>query len=392
VATSGHRADEDIQLIESVAYEMMPKFGYTAHLVGVSTKPTAFSEADVRNFATLNHQGIQKMNAELQKENPADLKRRQLQSEILEFKKVRLEEWCDDDVLSDSVRGLLGTALSLKELASRLECGVTHDLRLLDGRNASYATASQRGYYPNEPDKLNQDATHCQVDITNNNLHWFSVFDGHGPAGDKCSSYAATHLPHSFISGIANGTEIKTAILNAHRDVHEQILADPTIDATQSGTTAITVLLEEEKCLVSNVGDSACILGSFSADGTTAINCLSTEQTPSRADERKRIEQAGGVILTVDQKDGRAPLGGTCRRLAEAPLRIWSQDTANKFPGCCFTRSLGDSIAHSLGVIARPEIFETTLNKEDQYVLIICSDGITECTLMVNDELFVLRN
>jgi len=55
---------------------------------------------------------------------------------------------------------------------------------------------------------------------------------------------------------------------------------------------------------------------------------------------------------------------------------VWSADD-KKYPGCALTRSLGDTVAHSLGVIALPEIFQHKLIPDDK-VFIVASDGITE--------------
>merc|ERR1719215_1647591 len=58
-------------------------------------------------------------------------------------------------------------------------------------------------------------------------------------------------------------------------------------------------------------------------------------------------------------------------------LRIWHKD-ANLSPGVAFTRSIGDKLAHSLGVIAHPDIIELKIEDSHRY-LILCSDGVTDC-------------
>lgn len=57
------------------------------------------------------------------------------------------------------------------------------------------------------------------------------------------------------------------------------------------------------------------------------------------------------------------------------PPRIWSPYGA--FPGTAFTRSLGDEIAETLGVIALPEITSLQLSEDDRFV-VIASDGVFE--------------
>jgi hypothetical protein len=59
-----------------------------------------------------------------------------------------------------------------------------------------YAWQSQRGYYPNDPRKKNQDA--CLVmphAETNGTAGYYGVYDGHGKYGDKCSEYVRDNIP-----------------------------------------------------------------------------------------------------------------------------------------------------------------------------------------------------
>jgi serine/threonine protein phosphatase PrpC len=382
-AETGLKMD-DIQLIESVAHQMMKKLGYDTHLVGVSANPTNFTEEAIMHFNELNKGGIQKMNDDLQKENPGDFDRREYQAEVLSFSPTLLEAcssweqtWSDTPCDSSCA-----SYLSDFDLELRLSIEPEGIIPLQEGGRVRWATASQRGYYPFEPDKPNQDASKSQVGIVNGgSLHWFSVFDGHGPDGHKCAEYAAVNIPTLFASEVSSGGSVKSALEKSHLTTHEHILAESSIDSRQSGTTAVSLLLDNNKCFVSNVGDSACILGSrTTTDGVITAKHLCTEHTPFRADERERIERAGGVIMTVDQRDGIASMSEHWNK-RDCPPRIWAPttDDSNKFPGCGFTRSIGDSVAHSLGVESKPEIFEYELETKD-CVLIIASDGITECT------------
>ena len=57
------------------------------------------------------------------------------------------------------------------------------------------------------------------------------------------------------------------------------------------------------------------------------------------------------------------------------PPRVWNQDL--EYPGTAFTRSIGDSLAESLGVIAEPELDSHRIGAADR-VIIAASDGIFE--------------
>lgn len=56
-------------------------------------------------------------------------------------------------------------------------------------------------------------------------------------------------------------------------------------------------------------------------------------------------------------------------------MRVWLKD--EEVPGLAMSRSLGDKVAQSVGVIPNPEILEYTLTKYDEFLL-IASDGVWE--------------
>jgi hypothetical protein len=112
--------------------------------------------------------------------------RREYQAKVLSFSPTLLEDcssweqtWSDTPCDSSCA-----SYLSDFDLELRLSIEPVGIIPLQEGGSVRWATASQRGYYPFEPDKPNQDANKSQVGIVNgSNLHWFSVFDGHGPDG-----------------------------------------------------------------------------------------------------------------------------------------------------------------------------------------------------------------
>jgi hypothetical protein len=54
-----------------------------------------------------------------------------------------------------------------------------------------YAWLSQRGYYPGQPDKANQDTVLVQEGVADNpQQHLFAVLDGHGEYGAECAVFA----------------------------------------------------------------------------------------------------------------------------------------------------------------------------------------------------------
>ena len=54
---------------------------------------------------------------------------------------------------------------------------------------------------------------------------------------------------------------------------------------------------------------------------------------------------------------------------------MWLPD--QEIPGLAMSRSMGDEVAHSVGVSACPEVLEFTLGPNDRFV-VIGSDGLWE--------------
>jgi serine/threonine protein phosphatase PrpC len=80
------------------------------------------------------------------------------------------------------------------------------------------------------------------------------------------------------------------------------------------------------------------------------------------------------VLFTSDEHGN--PLG---------PARVWLKN--QDIPGLAMSRSLGDGIAASVGVICDPEILEFNMTSEDKFI-VIGSDGIFE--FLSNEEVVKL--
>jgi serine/threonine protein phosphatase PrpC len=79
----------------------------------------------------------------------------------------------------------------------------------------------------------------------------------------------------------------------------------------------------------------------------------------------QRILKRGGRIDPFRDQMG-LPLG---------PNRVWLKN--ENIPGLAMSRSFGDRVAASVGVISEPEIVHKALEKEDKFI-IVASDGIWE--------------
>lgn len=77
------------------------------------------------------------------------------------------------------------------------------------------------------------------------------------------------------------------------------------------------------------------------------------------------LNKCGGRVLSYMDTEGN-PVG---------PARVWLKN--QNIPGLAMSRSLGDVVAHSVGVECTPEIKEFNLTKDDK-ILVIASDGLWE--------------
>jgi serine/threonine protein phosphatase PrpC/CRP-like cAMP-binding protein len=278
------------------------------------------------------------------------------------------------------------------EIQSRIESSSQTQLLEIDGVKLRYAFMSQRGYYPEAPDKDNQDAYVVipQFGADKENQAFFGVFDGHGKDGHYCARYARDNLPRAIAdkfakipSGNFNSKSIKQALSIAHNTTNDAMHADATFDDSLSGTTSISVLFRERTMYISNVGDSRAVIVSHTDDDRLVAKPLSSDQTPYRKDERERCKKYGARIMSMDQIEGLEPIHENWGdlNLGEAideggdPPRIWSPK--GDYPGTAFTRSLGDCVAEECGVVAEPEILEREIQPQDKFI-IIASDGVFE--------------
>lgn len=78
-------------------------------------------------------------------------------------------------------------------------------------------------------------------------------------------------------------TELGSALLKVNQGLHESI-----IDDSNSGTTALAVLIDVNTLIVANIGDCRCVVVSKSEDGKLNARALTSDQTPHRKDELER--------------------------------------------------------------------------------------------------------
>lgn len=147
------------------------------------------------------------------------------------------------------------------------------------------------------------------------------------------------------------------------------------IDTEFSGTTLSMAIVRGNKLTGVNIGDSRVILG-LKGDGDKLLaEEFTHDHKPDTPGEKERIIAAGGRVFAVQYDDG-----------IDGPPRVWLGHM--DVPGLAMSRSLGDAVAHTAGVISDPEFTEKDLDPESARVLVVATDGLWE--FIDNDETIAL--
>ena len=245
---------------------------------------------------------------------------------------------------------------------------------LPEGRVKKVGSYSQAGKGEDGFTKVNQDSflvLQNQYNLKDFNI--FSVMDGHGVNGHLVSRFVTKYFTSFFknnkkMNSNSNEDEvyyrlkkndgdiIKRAFRHAERDIEK----NSDIDANFSGTTCVMVLQVGEKLLCANVGDSRAIM----VKENNKIIPLSIDQKPDDPEESKRIIENGGEISQFEE-DGEK----------SGPFRVWKKGEV--YPGIAMSRSIGDFIATTLGVIPVPKFIDEKIDKDTKFI-VVASDGVWE--------------
>ena len=217
------------------------------------------------------------------------------------------------------------------------------------------------GYVAPGIQKINQDNFFIKKDFLNEPEQFFiGICDGHGIQGHLISEYVSNNLAN-FLNDI-NDESIKKAYLQIHDKLqHEK----NKIDSSLSGTTCTSIIISQNKVICANVGDSRAILARYENGIYNSIS-LSRDHKPTETDEMKRILLEGGRIKQFYDPKIKEYIG---------PERIWLKNS--EIPGLAMSRSIGDTIAHNVGVISEPEIKKINFTGTEKFI-VIASDGIWE--------------
>ena len=190
------------------------------------------------------------------------------------------------------------------------------------------------------------------------------VFDGHGTRGELVSEFTVQNLPSTLAQKLGTlprptptattatssssfWTTGTSTITNQRRMATIQALHDTYVELDQQapadpsgGSTATTILVQDEDIYIANTGDSRSFVVSY-RPSTKHVQLLyiSREDKPNLPDERARVEGLGGQVYI--------PKRGTSRVVYQDPI-------TGAPSGLAMSRSIGDWAAAKWGVIADP--------------------------------------
>eukprot|EP00240_Pyramimonas_obovata_P006370 CAMPEP_0118933426 /NCGR_PEP_ID=MMETSP1169-20130426/11980_1 /TAXON_ID=36882 /ORGANISM="Pyramimonas obovata, Strain CCMP722" /LENGTH=316 /DNA_ID=CAMNT_0006876183 /DNA_START=278 /DNA_END=1228 /DNA_ORIENTATION=- len=196
---------------------------------------------------------------------------------------------------------------------------------------------------------------------------FLGVFDGHGVQGLKASRFTGERMPMLLAQHPLLSTNYAQAFLDVCREVGRQLLSGTCgFDCQYSGTTAcFGMLTGNGTLLLGNVGDSRAVVGRADASGRVTGIDLTNDDKPTDAPEKARIEASGGRVAQMEYDPGEF----------DGPFRVFLREA--NIPGLAMSRSLGDGLAESVGVIPDPTCSEYRILPEDKFVL-LATDGLWE--------------
>jgi len=178
----------------------------------------------------------------------------------------------------------------------------------------------------------------------------FGVYDGHG--GEKAANYLKDNLHINILNQKQHLQEgnIREAILAGFLITDKQFRTTARAEGWNDGSTALVIILTNNKLVVGHVGDTRAVL----CRGKRALE-MTSDHKPDRPDELDRIESEGGEV-TSDSATGWVPRvnGHLAVSRAFGDIR------------------LKEPVSY---VIADPELNEIILVPDDQFI-IVASDGL----------------
>lgn len=230
-----------------------------------------------------------------------------------------------------------------------------------------------------------------------------AVMDGHGPCGDQvvsyCRKFVYDYCQEKQAEAVSDPTTFLTEMTESCNNALQR--SNCPVDCLASGSTAVFLLYCKDTVYFASVGDSRGVLATTNPPETVAAVQpqrgddrallhdikvrrsvspdvdlyavqMTVDQKPEEPGELERIKREGGMVMRLEDDNGKRV----------GPYRVWKVE--NLYPGIAMSRSLGDKLAHDVGVISTPIVTSKVLSKDEDFFLVLASDGVWD--MMENQE------
>ena len=220
----------------------------------------------------------------------------------------------------------------------------------------SYGAYTMAGTTCFRTTKTNQDSYLLKFDKNSNNESEYTlgIFDGHGNHGH----FLSQAIKQFFTSLPPYNNPSESTFLSIFKNLSNYINNSQNFESIISGSTVVLVHINFPKIFCINCGDSRAIL----ITKNNNIIELSRDQKPEIPEEKIRILKMGGRIDKIKGTNG--------------PMRVWYKN--EDYPGLAMSRSIGDQLAHKVGVSDEPEVKEFDANELNALAVVVASDGVWE--------------
>lgn len=124
-----------------------------------------------------------------------------------------------------------------------------------------------------------------------------------------------------------------------------------------ASSSSLASCCDEESTVETPVRSRKRSRANLSAEG------LTIDHKPDLLHEFSRITSAGGRVFSVRYADG-----------VVGPPRVWLGQA--NLPGLAMSRSIGDFVVHTAGVVSTPDITEMEIDCDSDCMLIVATDGL----------------
>ena len=277
---------------------------------------------------------------------------------------------------------------------------------------------TRKGRISEKIDKQNNQDSYLFIDnlLNLNDCCLLGIMDGHGTNGHFVSQYIKEQAKEFFqnkenyfrnkneeisLENIQNRLQSKnfSLIRKFYKKTNNE-LPDTKFDTHFSGSTCNLIFKLGKTIICSNTGDSRSIIIKENKNkqhqnnnnnnnnnniyskrindifSKYEVEELSFDHKPENKEEKDRILEKGGIVSQSENG-----------KLDDGPFRVWVK--GENYPGISMSRSLGDEVAESVGVISDPDFIVKNINDNYKYI-VSGSDGLFE--FMKNEDIMDIIN